>query len=95
MDFSPVMVHRKLLVVFNGLYPDFTVLTVAVQPAFWILSKGFGEPGMLEVQKDGAGKRFIAATFPAHRETPDKGVVVDWVISLDSRKKSTSELGGK
>jgi len=95
MDFSPVMVHRKLIVVFNGMYPDFTLLTVPIQPAFWILSKGFGEPGMLDVQKDASGTRFIAGTFPAHRETPDKGVVVDWQISLDSRKKSVNELGGK
>jgi hypothetical protein len=94
MDFSPLMVHRKLLVVFTGLLPDFTVMRVPIQSAFWILTKGFGDPGTIDVQKDASGKRFIAKTFAAHRETPDKGVVVDWQISLDSRKKSVNELGG-
>lgn len=95
MDFSPEMVHRKLFVVFTGLIPDFTVMTVPVQKAFWVLSKGFGEPWALELQKDESGKRYLAKTFTSHRETADKGVVVDWKISLDSRKKSASELGGK
>ncbi len=95
MDFSPEMVHRKLFVVFTGLIPDFTVMTVPVQKAFWVLSKGFGDPWILDLQKDESGKRFLAKTFTSHRETAAKGVVVDWRISLDSRKKSVSELSGK
>jgi hypothetical protein len=94
VDFSPLMVHRTVLVVFTGLIPDFMVFKAPIQPAFWILTKGFGDPWVVELQKDSSGKRFLAKTFTAHRETGDKGVVVDWEISLDSRKKSVKELGG-
>jgi hypothetical protein len=94
VDFSPLMVHRTVLVVFTGLIPDFMVFKAPIQPAFWILTKGFGDPWVVELQKDSSGKRFLAKTFTSHRETGDKGVVVDWQISLDSRKKSVKELGG-
>lgn len=92
-DFSGVMAHRTLIVVFTGLMPDFTVFKVPIQPAYWILTKGFGDNFTVNVQKDAAGKRFVAKTFTAHRETSDKGVVVDWHISFDTSKKFVKDLG--
>lgn len=92
-DFSDVMAHRTLIVVFTGLMPDFTVFKVPIQPAFWILTKGFGDTFNVDVQKDATGNRFVAKTFTAHRETSDKGVVVDWQISFDTSKKFVKDLG--
>lgn len=92
VDFSSAVKNRLLLVVFNGITPDFKTFTFPIEKAGWIVLKGFGDKPKLEIQKDDTGKRWIAVERRHHRETQDRGVVVDWDIRFDTRLKSLKEL---
>lgn len=92
VDFTSLVHNRLLLVVFNGLTPDFRTFSFPIEKAQWIVLKGFGDSPQLPVQKDEDGNRYIVENRRHHRETAGKGVVVDWDIRLDTRLKSLAQL---
>lgn len=92
LDFTSVVSNRMLLVVFNGLTPDFKTFTFPIEKAGWIVLKGFGDDVRLQVESGADGNRWITDQRSNHRESPGRGVVVDWDIRLDTRLKSLKEL---
>ncbi len=85
VDFSRVVQNRLLFVVITPLMPDFKVFTFPIQKGYWILSKGLNDPCILTVKRSAEGEQ-ISYVTKNHRETSDKGVVVDWTIDVKAKK---------
>jgi hypothetical protein len=91
VDFTSLVENRLLLVVFNGITPDFRTFSFPIEKAQWIVLKGLGDDPKLKVEKAN-GQSYIAEKRRHHRETAGKGVVVDWDIGIDTRLKKVADL---
>ncbi len=86
VDFQDIVKNRLLFVVLTPLMPDYKVFSFPIQKAQWILSKGFSDPCIFNITESAGVKGIRMRKTPAHRETPNKSVTVDWVIDVDARK---------
>jgi hypothetical protein len=77
-------VKNRLLFVVVGIVPDFKVFSFPIQKAHWILSKGLDDPAILNVTA-GADGHVIDVTKRTHKDSPNKSVLVDWVITIKAK----------